>query len=152
GQAVDVLSGIVKRPISTIEDPVEVAFGRLGIGGDEQADPTVHGGIDKAVYVYPVEHYAAWAIRAARAGGDFDARAGSFGETLLVEGLLETDVWTGDRLAIGDLLLVVTTPRRPCYKLDLHLYEGAGREMVLARQPGWYCEVVRPGKAAAGQA
>ena len=152
GQAVDVLSGIVKRPISVVGDPVEVEFGRLGIRGDEQADPTVHGGIDKAVYVYPAEHYAAWARRAARAGAEFDGRPGSFGENLLVEGLLETDVWTGDRLEIGGLLLVVTTPRRPCYKLDLHLYEGAGREMVLARQPGWYCEVVRPGKAAAGQA
>lgn len=152
GQAVDVLSGIVKRPISTLDDPVAVAFGRLGITGDEQADPTVHGGIDKAVYVYPVEHYAAWAQRAARAGIDFTGRPGSFGENLLIEGLLEADVWTGDRLEIGELLLVVTTPRRPCYKLDLHLYEGAGREMVLTRQPGWYCEVVRPGKAAAGQA
>lgn len=152
GRAVNVLSGIVKRPISVIDDPVEVAFGRLGIDGDEQADPTVHGGVDKAVYVYPVEHYAAWAQRAARAGIDFTGRPGSFGENLLVEGLLEADVWTGDRLEIGELLLVVTTPRRPCYKLDLHLYEGAGREMVLARQPGWYCGVVRPGKAAAGQA
>jgi len=151
GQAVDVLSGIVKRPVSTIDDPVAVEFGRLGIAGDEQADPTVHGGLDKAVYVYPVEHYAQWAQRAERAGIGFSGRPGSFGENLLVEGLLEADVWTGDRLEIGGLLLAVTMPRRPCYKLDLHFYEGAGRDMVLARQPGWYCAVVRPGKAAAGQ-
>lgn len=151
GQGVDVLSGIVKRPLSVIDEPAPVAFGRLGIDGDEQADLTVHGGIDKAVYVYPVEHYAAWAQRAARAGIEFAGRPGSFGENLLVEGLLESNVWIGDRLEIGELLLAVTMPRRPCYKLDLHLYEGAGREMVLARQPGWYCQVVRPGKAAAGQ-
>ncbi|MBE0593472.1 MAG: MOSC domain-containing protein [Gemmatimonadales bacterium] len=151
GRTVDVLSGIVKRPLSVLDDPLEVEFGPLGVAGDEQADLTVHGGLDKAVYVYPVEHYAAWAKRAARAGIDFSGRPGSFGENLLVEGLLESDVWIGDRLEIGELVLAVTMPRRPCYKLDLHLYEGAGREMVLARQPGWYCAVVRPGKAAAGQ-
>lgn len=151
GRAVDVLSGIVKRPVSTLDDPVEVEFGRLGVAGDEQADLTVHGGLEKAVYVYPVEHYAQWAQRAARAGVPFDARPGSLGENLLVEGLLEADVWTGDRLEIGGLVLSVTMPRRPCYKLDLHFYPGAGRDMVLARQPGWYCSVVRPGKAAAGQ-
>lgn len=151
GQDVDVLSGIVKRPLSVLDDPVAVSFGRLGIAGDEQADLTVHGGIDKAVYVYPVEHYAAWAERAARAGIALDGRPGTFGENLLVEGLLESEVWTGDRLEIGDLVLAVTTPRRPCYKLDLHLYPGASRAMVLGRQPGWYCAVVRPGTAAAGQ-
>ncbi len=151
GRSVDVLSGIVKRPLSTLDDPVAVEFGPLGIAGDEQADPTVHGGLDKAVYVYPVEHYADWARRAARAGVAFGARPGSLGENLLVEGLLEADVWIGDRLEIGELLLSVTLPRRPCYKLDLHFYEGAGRDMVLGRQPGWYCAVVRPGKAAAGQ-
>ncbi|MFA7505434.1 MAG: MOSC domain-containing protein [Burkholderiaceae bacterium] len=151
GQAVDVLSGIVKPARSTLEDPVEVDFGRLGVVGDEQADLSVHGGQDKAVYVYPVEHYVAWAQRAARADVPFPGGAGSLGENLLVEGLLESDVWTGDRLEIGGIVLAVTTPRRPCYKLDLLLYEGAGRDMVLARQPGWYCAVVRPGKAAAGQ-
>lgn len=152
GRPVDVLSGIVKRPASTLEDPVGIEFGRLGVAGDEQADLTVHGGLEKAVYVYPVEHYAQWRERAARAGVAFEGRPGSFGENLLVEGLLESDVSTGDRLEIGELVLCVTMPRRPCYKLDLHLYPGAGREMVLGRQPGWYCSVVRPGKAAAGQA
>jgi MOSC domain-containing protein YiiM len=152
GREVDVLSGIVKRPVSTIDNPVAIDFGPLGVQGDEQADLTVHGGVDKAVYVYPAEHYAQWARRAARAGVAFAGRPGSFGENLLVEGLLETEVWTGDRLEIGDLVLSVTTPRRPCYKLDLHFYVGAGRDMVLGRQPGWYCSVVHPGKAAAGQA
>lgn len=151
GREVDVLSGIVKRPLSVLADPVEIAFGRLGVAGDEQADLTVHGGLDKAVYVYPVEHYAAWAARTSQAGVPFTGQPGSFGENLLVEGLLEETVWTGDRLEIGDLILSVTTPRRPCYKLDLHLYPGAGRAMVLGRQPGWYCSVLRPGKAAAGQ-
>src|SRR5690606_18337263 len=135
GRPVDVLSGIVKRPASTLEDPVGIEFGRLGVAGDEQADLTVHGGLEKAVYVYPVEHYAQWRERAARASVAFEGRPGSFGENLLVEGLLESDVWTGDRLEIGELVLCVTMPRRPCYKLDLHLYPGAGREMVLGRQP-----------------
>lgn len=148
----EVLSGIRKQALSSLESPVEVAFDRLGIAGDEQADPSVHGGIDKAVYLYPVEHYPDWARRAARAGVGFAGAAGSMGENLLVSGLTEDRVWIGDRLLIGTVELMVTQPRRPCFKFDLHLgYDGAGREMVRAVQPGWYCEVVRPGTAAAGQ-
>lgn len=93
----------------------------LGLEGDEQADPSVHGGLDKAVCAYPSEHYAFWRQQREQAGvaGIDDALLhGSIGENLTLQGLLETDVWVGDVLRFPHCTLRATQPREPCYKFN----------------------------------
>ena len=111
-----VLSAIAKAPV-----PGQVPVGRMGLDGDEQADPSVHGGLDKAVCAYPSEHYAFWRQQREQAGvaGIDDALLhGSIGENLTLQGLLETDVWVGDVLRFPHCTLRATQPREPCYKFN----------------------------------
>lgn len=145
-----VLSGIGKRPVEGA-----VALARLGLEGDEQADLSVHGGLDKAVYAYPAEHYAFWQdARRERQVSLFDETLppGFMGENLTVEGLLEHEVYVGDRLHFPDCVLRVTAPREPCYKFDAVMgFALAGRSMALAGNCGYYLAVDQPGTIAAGQ-
>ena len=100
-----VLSAIGKTPVGGA-----VAVGPLGLAGDEQADPAYHGGLDKAVYAYPVEHLPTWQrLRRERGVSMFDEPLpfGFVGENLSVEGLRESEVWIGDEWVIGDLVLRV---------------------------------------------
>lgn len=139
------LSGIHKR---AVDGPV--ALGPLGLAGDEQADLSVHGGLDKAVYAYPVEHHAFWT--AAR-GGLFDAplSCGAFGENLSIEGLREHEVWIGDRLIGPGWVLRVTAPREPCFKFNAVMgLPDAGRRMMEARCSGFYLAVDQAGPVQAG--
>jgi len=148
-----VASGIVKSPVSTIARPQPVAVGALGLDGDEQVDLTVHGGRDKAVYVYPAEHYAFWETVCAQAKVAAPAGHGALGENLTIEGLLETGAWVGDQLEIGEVALRVESPRGPCYKLNAHLgFDWASKMMIQSGYTGFYCSVVRQGKLAAGDA
>jgi len=150
GDRVRVPSGIRKSVVSALASPVPVAVGRLGLAGDEQADPEVHGGLEKAVYVYPSAHYAAWQAWLGRAE---PLPPGSFGENLLIDGLIETDLWIGDELQIGNCRLRLSLPRRPCYKLNVVLGNArAGREMLLSGRTGWYMAVEQGGQIAAGDA
>ena len=145
-----ILTAIGKAPVA---DPVRV--GRMGLDGDEQADPSVHGGLDKAVYAYPAVHYAFWqAQRRERGVSLFDEvlPPGFMGENLTVEGLLEHEVFVGDRLHFPDCVLRVTAPREPCYKFDAVMgFAQAGRAMALAGHCGYYLAVEEPGTIAAGQ-
>ena len=141
-----VVSAIRKTPV---DGPVAVAT--LGLDGDEQVDLTVHGGQDKAVYVYPVEHYAFWQTVGGQAGRTGALPHGSLGENLTGADLPETRVWVGDRLRVGGAELVVTQPRSPCYKFDAHLgFDWAAKMMVQSGYTGFYCAIVRPGEVAAG--
>ncbi len=147
-----VRTGIHKQPaVGT------VAVGRLGLAGDEQADQSVHGGLDKAVYAYPSEHYDFWNTqRAARLKQPVDAVAiapGGLGENLTIEGILETDVWIGDRLLIGSTLLQVTEPRHPCFKLNAKLgFPHASKMMIQSGFSGFYLRVIDTGVVQAGEA
>jgi MOSC domain-containing protein YiiM len=145
-----VLSGIGKQAAS---GPVAVA--RLGLAGDEQADLSVHGGLDKAVYAYPAEHAAFWQARRREHGVSlFDEllSGGFVGENLTLEGLLEPQVWVGDELHFPDCVLRVTAPREPCFKFNAVMgYPQAARDMVLAGCCGFYLAVDRPGSIEAGQ-
>jgi len=119
----------------------------LNIEGDEQSDLSVHGGTFKAVYCYPSEHYGYWRRELPNA----DLTWGVFGENLTTEGLLETDVRIGDRLAIGSAEFLVTQPRQPCFKLGIRF----GRDDMIKRflasgRSGFYVRVVREGDIAAG--
>lgn len=148
-----VVSGIAKAALSTLASPVAVALGPLGVEGDEQADRTVHGGLDKAVYLYPHEHYAFWRTVRAQAGVDAALAPGALGENLLLEGLLESEVWIGDHLHIGEVELRVESPRQPCYKFNARMgFAWASKMMVQSGYTGFYCAVVRPGRLAAGEA
>lgn len=145
-----VLSAIGKQPAAC---PVPV--GTMGLIGDEQADPTVHGGLDKALYMYPTEHLPWWREQRMQHGSSlFDEPLphGFVGENLSIHGLLEHQVWIGDRLHFPDCSLRVTAPREPCFKFNAVMgLADAGRRMLAQRCCGWYLAVEQAGSLAAGQ-
>jgi len=145
-----VLTAIHKTAVS---DPVPVM--PLGLMGDEQADLSVHGGLDKAVYAYPAEHYPFWQNARVQAGlGLIDEALphGSMGENLTLSGVLETDVWVGDVLQFAQCALRVTLPREPCYKFNAAMgYSGAVKAMAQSGYCGFYLAVDVPGTLRAGE-
>lgn len=150
GSAQSVVSGIRKQAVDT---PVQI--GRLGIEGDEQADLTVHGGIDKAVYLYPHEHYAFWEKTVLslhkQTSQVVQLAPGAMGENLTTLGILENDLWVGDRLTVGDVLLEVTEPRAPCYKFAARMgYRHAVKHMLQSGFTGVYLKVLQQGSVQAG--
>lgn len=140
------------KPVSTgiWKEPVEgpVVLRALNFDGDRQADLTVHGGPDKAVYAYPSEHYGFWR----RELPDLDLPWGAFGENLTTEGLDEESVFLGDRFRIGGAELVATQPRLPCYKLEVRLGEGMIKRFLESRRTGFYLKVAQEGLVQAGDA
>jgi MOSC domain-containing protein YiiM len=137
-----VLTGIFKEPVTG-----HVAVRRINLEGDRQADLSVHGGVEKAIYAYPAEHYAFWREQFP----ELELPWGMFGENLTIRGLREDTMRIGDRLQIGSAQLVVTQPRLPCYKLGLRF----GRDDVLKRFwqsgfTGFYLSVLQEGEVAAG--
>lgn len=146
-----VLSGIGKRAVAG-----PVAVGRLGLAGDEQVDLSVHGGLHKAVYAYPVEHAAFWrAERQAHGVSLFDEALppGFVGENLAIEGLLEPGVWVGDTLHFsGGCVLRVTAPREPCFKFNAVMgFAQAARQMVQQARCGFYLAVEQAGTLSPGE-
>lgn len=154
-----VMSAIGKR---SVEGDVQVR--RLGLvraladgpeHADEQADPTVHGGIDKAVYAYPSEHYGFWRTVRAQAKVSLWDEAlphGFVGENLTLEGLLESQVWVGDLLRFPRCELAVAAPRQPCFKFNAVM--GFSQASKLMAQSGWcgfYLAVRSAGSIAAGE-
>jgi MOSC domain-containing protein YiiM len=145
-----VMTAIHKLPVSG-----RVSAEPMGLIGDDQADPTVHGGLDKAVYAYPGEHYPFWREARAQAGVtriDDALPFGSVGENLSLQGLLETDVWVGDVLRFPHCALRVTQPRQPCFKFNAVMgYNGAARAMAQNGCCGFYLAVDQPGHLTAGE-
>lgn len=142
-----VMSGMRK---SAVTEPVAVRA--LGLAGDEQADLTVHGGLSKAVYAYPVEHYEFWREQRRALGLSADLPFGSLGENLTTAGLLERSLYVGDKLRFPDCVLRVTQPRKPCFKFVAVMGDPqAARKMVQTGFCGFYLAVERPGGIAAGQ-
>lgn len=149
-----ILTAIDKHPASTPADPRRIKVGTLGLEGDEQADPTVHGGQAKAVYAYPHEHYAFWQTvraQAGKAGWDDTANPGLLGENLTTTGLLEADAYIGDVLRFPDCSLAVSEPRHPCYKFEAKLFRQASKMMVQSGFCGFYLAVRQGGSIAAGE-
>jgi MOSC domain-containing protein YiiM len=137
-----VTTAIFKKPV---EGPVMLRT--LDLEGDRQADLTVHGGVDKAVYAYPSEHYEHW--RAEYPG--MDLPHGMFGENFTIEGLLETAVNIGDRFRIGGAEVTVTSPRLPCYKLGIKFgHADILKKLLATSYTGFYCAVMREGEVRAG--
>jgi MOSC domain-containing protein YiiM len=137
-----VLSGFGKTPVAA----PSVFVGLTNIEGDAQADLTVHGGPDKAVYCYPADHWPWWEREKA-----LPCRPASFGENLTVEGADETMVTIGDRFRWGDALLEVSQPRAPCFKFAIYAKRADGPAlMTTSGRTGWYFRVVREGRAPVG--
>jgi MOSC domain-containing protein YiiM len=146
-----ILTAIHKLPVAGA-----VPVMPLGLAGDDQADLSVHGGLDKAVYAYPSEHYPFWQEARAQAGltGIDDALPfGSVGENLTLQGVMEDDVWVGDVLKFAHCELRVTLPREPCYKFNAAMgFNGAAKRMAQHGNCGFYLAVDQPGTITAGEA
>ena len=130
-------TGIFKQPT---EGPIEVK--QLGLEGDQQANKKLHGGIYKAICVYPSEHYNLWKDELGNPGLSF----GDFGENLTTAGLMEGDICLGDRLRIGSVEMVVTQPREPCITLNARLdTKDLSARIRKSGRSGFYFSVEREG-------
>ena len=139
-----VKTGIFKQPVQGA-----IRVHRLNLDGDKQADLSVHGGPDKAVYAYPVEHYAYWRGELP----DRELSWGNFGENLTTEGLDERVVQIGDRFRMGTVELVVTQPRLPCYKLGIRFTRpDMVKRFLESRRTGFYFAVAQEGELSGGDA
>jgi MOSC domain-containing protein YiiM len=138
------MSAIGKTPVTDA-----VVLGPLGLAGDEQADLSVHGGLSKAVYALPSEHLPWWqAQRQVHGATMFEEKLapGYLGENLSLQGLLEEDLFIGDSLDFGDVVLRVTQPREPCGKFNAVMgYTHAAKDMVQSGRCGFYLAVDQPG-------
>jgi MOSC domain-containing protein YiiM len=138
-----VTTGIFKEPIKS-----PLMLRTLNLDGDKQADLSVHGGVDKAVYAYPAEHYEYW--RGELPG--MDLPWGMFGENFTTEGMLEESVLIGDRFRIGEAEVVVTQPRLPCYKLGIKFgRDDMVKKFLASRRTGFYFAVLREGMVEEGE-
>jgi len=142
GRAVS--TGIFKTPVAG-----PVFLRRLNLDGDRQADLRVHGGADKAAYLYPLGHYDFWKVETGRS----DFVYGQFGENFTVTGLLEDDVSIGDILQIGEVRVQVSQPRSPCFKLGIRMGDDEfPARFAAANRTGFYLRVLEEGKVQAGDA
>jgi MOSC domain-containing protein YiiM len=143
-QGKTVMTGIFKEPVQG-----RILLQTLNLEGDRQADLSVHGGADKAVYLYPAEHYDYWRTELPNR----DLPWGSFGENFTVTGLLEDAVHIGDRMRIGSAEVVVTQPRLPCYKLGIKFGQpDMVKRFAHSRRTGFYVAVREQGEVGAGDA
>ncbi|HYU44664.1 MAG TPA: MOSC domain-containing protein [Terriglobales bacterium] len=139
-----VQTGIFKDPV---DGPATIS--KLNLVGDQQADLTVHGGAEKAVYAYPAEHYEYWR----RELPEVPFSWGKFGENLTTEGLGEDTLCIGDRLRVESALLMVTQPRIPCYKLTLRFdRDDMIKRFLTSRRSGFYFSVIEEGEVRPGSA
>ena len=133
-----IVSGIAKRPVAG----ETLRLGALNLEGDGQADLRVHGGPDKAVYAYPVEHLPVWNAELGTAFGP-----GTFGENLTTAGMLEDEARIGDVWTWGEARLQIVQPRSPCYKLAaITARPDIGKRLIRAGRTGWYLRVLEPGE------
>lgn len=134
-------TGIWKSPVEG-----RIAVRGVNLAGDDQADRSVHGGPDKAVYAYSREDYDYWRDRES-----FDFVPGLFGENLSVEGVDLSSALFGERWSVGSTELEVCQPRLPCYKLGVRVGDGTFlKRFMRAKRPGAYLRVIREGDVGAG--
>ncbi len=149
-----IYSAIRKTPVSNQNNAIEMTIGQLGVDGDEQSNLQVHGGIEKAIYAYAIEHYAFWKdclVRQNYYDPNSNMPHGFFGENLTVSGLLERDVFIGDNWHVGKTILQVTKFREPCFKLNIKMnFKAAAKTMAQSGFSGWYLRVIKTGAIQAG--
>src|SRR6185503_846805 len=133
-----IVTGIFKEPVEG-----RVRARKLNLDGDRQADLRVHGGAEKAIYVYPSEHYDYWRDQLP----DMKLPWGMFGENFTVEGLNEKEVNIGDRFRINTALFMVTQPRMPCYKLAAKFErDDIIKRFLRSKRTGFYLSVIEEGE------
>ena len=138
-----VTTGIFKTPVSG-----QVNVRTLNLEGDGQADLSVHGGVTKAVYVYPSEHYEFWRAELPETALPW----GMFGENLSTQGLAEEEVQIGDEFRIGTVRLRATEPRVPCYKLGIRFERSdIVKRFLKSERTGFYFSVLREGRVQEGE-
>jgi MOSC domain-containing protein YiiM len=141
----EVYSGIAKQPVPA---GAKLWLSTGNLAGDAQADLSVHGGPDKAVYAYPSEHLAVWTRELGESLGP-----APFGENLSTRGVIEADVRIGDVWRWDEALLQVSQPRWPCFKLALHRRRRDVQQRMRATgRTGWYLRVLQPGAVVVGTA
>ena len=137
-----VSTSIFKKPITD-----RVMLRTLNLDGDRHADLSVHGGPDKAVYVYPSEHYLFWKHELP----EMELPWGIFGENLTTTGLLETETHIGDRFRVGSAEVKVTQPRMPCYKLGIRFERNdIIKRFLVSERTGFYLSVLKEGEVGVG--
>lgn len=137
-----VSTGIFKEPLAG-----RVMLRTLNLDGDRQADLTVHGGPEKAVYAYPAEHYDFWK----RELPDMELPWGMFGENFTTEGMSETEIHVGDKFRVGSAELMATQPRMPCYKLGIRFGRtDIIKRFLMSERSGIYFSVLKEGEVGAG--
>jgi MOSC domain-containing protein YiiM len=137
-----VTTGIFKEPIHH-----RTILRKLNLDGDKQADLTVHGGLDKAIYSYPAEHYGYWQKELP----GMYLSWGMFGENFTTEGLFEDNVNIGDQFQIGSAIIIATQPRMPCYKLGVKFGRmDIVKKFLASGLTGIYFKVSQEGEVGAG--
>lgn len=136
-----VQTGIIKRPVLT-----KVGVTELGVAGDAIVDTSVHGGLDQALYLYSQEDYDWWSKRLGRT-----LSPGIFGENLTLSSFGDAPLSIGDRLEIGDVIIEISAPRTPCFKLATRMGDPAFiKDFVQAARTGAYARVIKAGEISAG--
>jgi MOSC domain-containing protein YiiM len=133
---------------SIFKEPIEgrIILKTLNLDGDKQADLTVHGGLDKAVYAYSIEHYEFWR----KVYPDIKMPNGMFGENFTTEGLMEAEVNVGDVFEIGSSKVIATQPRMPCYKLGVKFRRmDVLKKFLASGRSGIYFKVLEEGEVGA---
>ena len=137
-----VTTGIFKQPVEG-----RIALRKLNLDGDRQADLSVHGGLHKAVYCYPLEHYDYWTKELP--GRELPMAI--FGENFTTQGLSEDSAHLGDQFSVGTAEVVVTQPRLPCYKLGVRFQaDDMVKRFLASGRTGFYLAVTREGEVGAG--
>ena len=146
-RSIDTKSGPVRTSIFKTPTKRRLCVLERHIEGDEQADLLNHGGVNKAVYAYPLEHYPTWSAELVRD----DFVHGQFGENLTTRGLLEHEVGIGDVFRVGTALLQVSQPRKPCFKLGIRMGDPQFvKRFLKSGRSGMYCAVLEKGELGAG--
>ncbi|MGA8729306.1 MAG: MOSC domain-containing protein [Terracidiphilus sp.] len=137
-----VTTGIFKEAVHQ-----RVALRKLNLDGDRQADLSVHGGVDKAVYCYPLTHYAYWKSELPRR----DLPMGIFGENFTLDDFSEDSIHLGDRFSVGSAEVIVTQPRLPCYKLGIRFEaDDMVNRYFASGRTGFYVSVAKEGEVGVG--
>jgi MOSC domain-containing protein YiiM len=142
------MSAMARAPVDR-----SVFLGKHGFAGDQVADPTVHGGADKAVHFYPAEHYPKWIAHFAAENFVHPLldQAGAFGENISAGGLLEDNLRIGDQFRLGRAVVEVAQGRQPCWKLDHHFgVHGLSGAVIKTGRCGGYFRVIEEGEVAPG--
>jgi MOSC domain-containing protein YiiM len=139
-----VSTGIFKEPVAG-----RVVLRTLNLDGDRQADLSVHGGPSKAVYAYPSEHYEYWK----RELPEIKLPWGMFGENFTTKGVLEAELYIGDKFRVGSATVMITEPRMPCYKLGIKFGRtDMVKTFMASARTGFYFAVLQEGEVGAGDA